>query len=425
MAWNTDRSLRNQVIYCVFVRNYSPEGTFEKVRQDLPRIRDLGTDILWFLPIHPIGAEKRKGILGSPYAIRDYRAVNPEYGTMEDFRALAEDTRRNGMKCVIDVVFNHTSPDSLLRREHPEWFYHRPDGSFGNRVGDWTDIIDLDYAHKALWDSQIETLKMWAEVVDGFRCDVAPMVPLDFWLKARKEVEEVRPGCLWLAESVDPGFIRALRAMGLAASSDGELYRAFDMTYDYDIYDRYRDACTGQGTLEAFAAALDGQEGIYPENYVKMRILENHDRLRAAALIPDDRALRNWTALAFFAKGIPLVYNGQEHACRTRPGLFDRDPIPWGEGQDLSPLIRRLAMIRRDPLFAFGAFSVRAEGEILCAEHRRGRERLLGFFCVRGRGGAVPCGLPDGNYADLIGGGALRADQGLLPLGGEPVILRA
>ncbi len=424
MARNTDRSLRNQVMYCVFVRNYSPEGTFDRVRQDLPRIRALGTDILWLMPIHPIGEANRKGILGSPYAIRDYRAVNPEYGTLEDFIALTEAARENGMKVIIDVVYNHTSPDSWLRVHHPEWFYHRPDGSFGNHVGDWTDIIDLDYGHKPLWEYQIDTLKQWAEWVDGFRCDVAPLVPLDFWRKARQEVEKVRPGCLWLAESVEPSFIRAIRAMGLPAASDGELYRAFDITYDYDIYDRYRDERTGTGTLEAFAAALDGQEGIYPENYVKLHALENHDRLRAAALTPDPAALRNWTALTFFAKGIPLIYNGQEHACTARPGLFDRDPVRWGEGQDLSALLARLSGIRRAPLFASGAFSVRAQGEILCAEHRRDKERMLGFFCTWGRGGCVRCDLPDGDYTDLLGGGTVRADQGLLPLKGEPVILK-
>ena len=118
---------------------------------------------------------------------------------MEDFRALADAVHESGMKLLIDVVYNHTSPDSVLSREHPEWFYHKRDGSFGNRIGEWADIIDLDYENRALWDYQIDALKMWAEIVDGFRCDVAPLVPLEFWLRARREVEQVRPGCIWLA----------------------------------------------------------------------------------------------------------------------------------------------------------------------------------------------------------------------------------
>ena len=424
MARDTDLRLRNRMVYSVFVRNYSKEGTFDKVREDLPRIRGLGTDIVWLMPIHPIGEKNRKGSLGSPYAIRDYRAVNPEYGTEEDFRKLADAIHAQGMKLIIDVVYNHTSPDSWLAQHHPEWFYRKPDGSFGNHVGDWTDIIDLDYGRRELWDYQIETLKMWAETVDGFRCDVAPLVPLEFWLEARAQVEKVRPGCIWLAESVEPGFIRAIRAMGLPAASDGEIYRAFDMAYDYDIYGKYLAERTGRGTLADFTEALDAQEGIYPANYVKLRTLENHDRLRAAALIPDGRALRNWTAFAFFAKGTAMVYNGQENACLRRPGLFDRDPIPWGEGQDLTGLIRRLCEIRQDPLFAEGSFSVKAVGKTAAAQLERADERIAGFFCTDGNGAALPCGLPDGDYEDLLAHGTVRVDEGLITLTGEPVIIK-
>lgn len=224
VARNTDLHLRNQMIYSVFVRNYSSEGTFEKVREDLPRIRSLGADIIWLMPIHPIGKSNRKGSMGSPYAIRDYRAINPEYGTLEDFQALVDSIHALGMKVIIDVVYNHTSPDSWLRENHPEWFYHKPDGSFGNHVGEWTDIIDLDYNQRGLWEYQIETLKMWAKTVDGFRCDVAPLVPLDFWREAREQVEAIRPGCLWLAESIEPGFVRFIRSMGLTAASDSEIW---------------------------------------------------------------------------------------------------------------------------------------------------------------------------------------------------------
>ena len=165
-------------IYSIFVRNHG--GKFAVIEKDIPRIKALGVDMIWLLPIHPIGKKQRKGRLGSPYAIADYRSVNPEYGSMEDFRHFADVVHASGMKLMIDVVYNHTSPDSWLAQHHPEWFYHKPDGSFGNRIGDWSDIIDLDYSQPGLWDYQIETLKMWAEVVDGFRCDVAPLVPLSF-----------------------------------------------------------------------------------------------------------------------------------------------------------------------------------------------------------------------------------------------------
>ena len=273
MATCTRKEYRNQVLYSVFVRNYSEEGTFEAVRRDLDRIQSLGVDMIWLMPIHPLGQKARKGVLGSPYAIRDYRAVNPEFGTVEDFKELVADIHSRGMKCIIDVVYNHTAPDSWLAENHPEWFYHKPDGSFGNRIGDWTDIIDLDYSNRDLWDYQIETLKQWATIVDGFRCDVAPLIPLEFWLKAREEVEKVRPGCFWLAESVEPGFIVENRARGLTALSDSEIFQAFDAAYDYDIYDTFVACLEGKLPLERYAEAVTRQEYIFPDNYVKLRFL--------------------------------------------------------------------------------------------------------------------------------------------------------
>ena len=151
MAVNTSKFYRNQVMYSIFVRNYSEEGDFSGVRKDLDRIKALGTDIVWLLPIHPIGKKERKGELGSPYAISDYRKINPEYGTIDDLKQLVTDIHARGMKCIIDVVYNHTSPDSWLAKNHPEWFYHKPDGCFGNKVGEWLDVIDLDYNNRDLW----------------------------------------------------------------------------------------------------------------------------------------------------------------------------------------------------------------------------------------------------------------------------------
>ena len=192
MAQNTDKTLMYKLIYSVFVRNHTPEGTFRALERDLDRLSALGTDIVWLMPIHPIGEVGRKGTLGSPYAIRDYRGVNPEYGTVEDFRHLVDAIHVRGMKCIIDVVYNHTSPDSVLAQTHPEWFFRDEQGRPSRHVADWWDVVDLDYTHKELWRYQIDTLKMWAEIVDGFRCDVASSVTLDFWTAARQEVEGYR-----------------------------------------------------------------------------------------------------------------------------------------------------------------------------------------------------------------------------------------
>ncbi len=427
MAKDTPVTLRNKVIYSVFVRNFSPEGNFEGVRRSLDRIAALGTDIVWLMPIHPVGEASRKGSLGSPYAIRDYRAVNPEYGTMEDFRRLVDGIHALGMKCIIDVVYNHTSPDSVLAHEHPEWFFHGADGAPGRHVADWSDIVDLDYASSpALWDYQIDTLKMWAEIVDGFRCDVAPMVPLDFWLRARREVAGVRPGCIWLAESVEPHFIAYNRSNGTACLSDSELYQAFDLCYDYDTANDFIAALRDSSKLPAYASALNAQEGIYPANYVKLRFLENHDRPRAAFLIPDGRALESWTAFLYFQRGAALVYAGQERAAKHLPSLFERDTIDLEHGPDLSPLMARLAEIKRDRIFAEGSYSVAAHpcGALTASYTLPGR-RVFGLFPAGGRAALVESGLPDGQYADLITGETVEVCFGMVGTGGRPVIIDA
>lgn len=420
MAENTSTRYRNQVMYSVYVRNHTQEGTFEGVRRDLPRIRALGTDIIWLMPIHPIGEKARKGTLGSPYAIRDYRAVNPEYGTLEDFRRLVDDIHGLGMKCIIDVVYHHTSPDSVLAGEHPEWFFHKADGSFGNKVGDWTDIVDLDYSARGLWDYLIETLKYWASMVDGFRCDVASLVPLAFWKEARAQVEQVRPGCLWLAETVEPPFILHLRSLGFDCLSDSQAFEAFDLCYDYDIYQVFRDYLEGKCSLDRYAQAVSRQEVIYPCNYVKLRCLENHDQLRSAFLIPNETALLNWTAFQFFQKGTALIYGGQEVGDAHLPSLFDKDPVRW-TGPDRSPFFQRLSALKRHPLAAEGSYRVDAlPGGFLRAVYQKGGRQLVGVFSVQGGSALAAVQAPDGWYEDLIGGGRIEVRGGLLSCHGAP-----
>ena len=425
MALETNVGLRNQVMYSIFVRQYSAEGTFRRVLEDLGRIRALGVDVIWLMPIHPVGEAKRKGSLGSPYAIRDYRVVNPEFGTLDDFRQLVDGIHAHGMKCIIDVVYNHTSPDSWLAQNHPEWFYHKPDGSFGNKNGDWSDIIDLDYANPGLWEYQIETLKQWAAIVDGFRCDVAPLVPLAFWQRARREVEAVRPGCLWLSESVEPAYIAFNRGAGIPCLSDSEIFQAFDLSYEYDVHPDYLDYLAGKTPLSAYAAAVSRQETIYPENYVKLRFLENHDQRRAAFLIPDERARRSWTAFLYFQKGMTLLYNGQERSAVNRPSLFDKDPVEW-DGADIAPLLQKLYAIKQDPIFAAGSYCVRAAGsDILLAEYRQGGRRMIGVFSTKGAAAPVSVSVPDGWYEDRISGRRIQADGGFVSCSGEPLIFAA
>lgn len=424
MAITTPKNYRNQVMYSVFVRNHTPEGTFQALRQDLPRIRSLGVDIIWLMPIHPIGEKARKGSLGSPYAIRDYRQINPEFGTIRDFRVLVEDIHRLGMKCIIDVVYNHTAPDSVLVTEHPQWFYHKPDGSFGNHVGDWTDIVDLDYTNRDLWEYQIETLKMWAQIVDGFRCDVAPLIPMEFWQAARQEVEQVRPGCIWLSESVEPGFITYLRSQNLVAHTDREVFEVFDIAYDYDIFGIFRKVLEGKCPLSDYASAVSGQETLYQDHYVKLRYLENHDQDRAAQIIPDERKLRNWMAFCYFQKGMILLYGGQEVGQSHRPSLFDADPINWNTGKNYSDLMATLGKIKLDPIFADSHYTVTAQkSDVLVAVHEKDHRKMVGIFSVSAVAADVPVPLEDGTYLDLISNTLVDVRRGYVHTTGTPMVL--
>ena len=420
MAQNTDKTLQHKLIYSVFVRNHTPEGTFRALEDDLDRLRALGTDIVWLMPIHPIGKEGRKGTLGSPYAISDYRAVNPEYGTEEDLRHLVDTIHQRGMQCIIDVVYNHTSPDSVLAQTHPEWFFHDEQGRPCRHVADWWDIVDLDYSHKALWRYQIDTLKKWAKIVDGFRCDVASSVPLDFWVQARQEVETVRPGCIWLAESVHGAHVLGMRKMNAYCATDTELYKAFDMTYDYDLWPWFESCMTGKNTLQQYIDMLNYQEQTYPSGFIKMRCGENHDTPRLAHWVPEEDRLRHWLAFLYFCRGSMLLYGGTEFAPRKQVGLFDADDNFGDRRCDRSDFLRRCkAMKQTLPLT--GAVWYEVSGGAVIGRYKSPEGERLGIFGLADSGAEVPVDMPDGVYEDQLGG-KVNVTGGHVRLDGGPVV---
>ena len=426
MAKDTNISLRNALIYQVYVRNHTEEGTFNALIPDLDRIKALGTDIVYLMPIHPIGVEGKKGTLGCPYANRDYRSVNPEYGTMEDFIRLADEIHRRGMKLMIDVVYNHTSPDSVLRHEHPEFFYHAPDGSFGNRFGDWADVIDLDHTNPALEDYLVETLKFWAQYVDGFRSDVASLVPVSLWRRARKECAEIKKDIIWLAETVHTSFNCLARIEGMELIySDAEGYDAFDIEYDYDIREKLDDYWAGVRPLHEYIDALNHQEAEFPANYIKLRCLENHDQPRIAGRIHDPVALSNWNAFMFFQKGTPMIYAGQEFSDENQPSLFDIDRTNWS-GRDISGEIRALAAFKKAYYPENAYFTAEADDEKHTVIAKCGNESscLLGVFTLRGTAESIKTGVPDGTYENLLSGEAVEIAEGIIHTTGKPVVLK-
>ncbi len=423
MAKQTPIELRGQLMYSVFVRNHTKEGTFRALEADLDRLAELGTDIIWLMPIHPIGEEERKGVLGSPYAIRDYRAVNPEYGTKEDLIHLVEEIHRRGMKCIIDVVYNHTSPDSVLAHDHPEYFFRDTNGNPSRHVADWWDIVDLDYSNRDLWQYQIDTLKMWAEIVDGFRCDVASMVPVEFWLQAREQVEQVRPGCIWLAESVFQDHVRAMRRIGAYCASDSDLYEAFDITYPYDVWDSFDGYFNGKNTLNDYIRMLHYQDGAYQSNYVKLRCLENHDQPRFVSRITDEAELRNWMALSYFERGTTMLYGGTEFAAEHQVSLFDKDDCFGDQKADWQPYFKQLrAMKRTLPLE--GDYCLECRGEsFVFGKYDTAQTHVRGVFSMKGEQAEIYVDLPDGVYNDRVDGREICVHNGFAACDGRPMVI--
>lgn len=426
MARDTSNALRNSVIYSVYVRNYGKNGTFKDVEEDLVRIEKLGVDIIWLMPVHPIGIKNKKGSLGCPYAIKDYRKVNPEYGTLEDFKSLINSIHNLGMKCIIDVVYHHTSPDSYLLEDFPEYFYRKSDGSLGNKVGDWTDIIDLDYKNEGLWDYLIETLKYWVSIgVDGFRCDVASLIPLEFWVKAREEVSKINPNTIWLAESVHHSFLREIRKAGFIAHSDCELYEAFDICYDYDVNEEFINYLDGKGSLESYIEKVRQQEVIYPDNYIKLRFLENHDQPRIASKVKDFDLLKAWTEFLYFQKGTTLIYNGQESLESHTTSLFDIDKINIkNQNKELVELMQKLYEIKQMNIIKEGYYDIKiiSNTEVVIASYELKNEKLIGIFNLSEN--IYEVNLKNEKYLNLIDNEVICILNGKVKLNKNALILK-
>jgi cyclomaltodextrinase len=309
---------RNLSIYEVNVRQYSPGGTFKEFEAHLPRLKDMGVGILWLMPINPIGEKNRKGTLGSYYSVRDYTAVNPEFGTMEDFKALVGRAHDLGMYVIIDWVANHAAWDNPLTETHPEWFTRDQAGNFKPPIADWNDVIDLNYDEPGLRRYMADAMKFWVEQadIDGFRCDVAEMVPLDFWEDVRAELDGIKP-VFMLAEGESPALHR----------------KAFDATYGWNFFKLMRRVADSEASARDLWAYFERDEVTYPPGAYRMYFTSNHDENSwngtARQFFGD--GLGAITVLTATAGGIPLVYSGEEAGLAKRLAFFDKDSIPWRE----------------------------------------------------------------------------------------------
>jgi glycosidase len=426
MSRTTPKKLRNLFIYQVYVRNYTNEGTFKSVEKDLSRIKEMDVDYVYLLPIHPIGEINRKGELGSPYSIQDYYGINPELGTLEDFKSLINAVHSMGMKLMMDVVFNHTSYDSVLIQEHPEYFYTK-DGKFTNRVGDWWDITDLDYTKdKGLWTYLIDVVLYWSRLgVDGFRFDVASLLPIDFLKQLIERVKEEKPETLFVSESVHGGFCRYLRNQGIACLSESEIFQVFDMAYDYDIHPYFEGYLKGETSFKRYLEALTLQEEIYPENYIKMRNLENHDYGRFAKMVNNNiDQIKQWLALNFFSKGSTMIYAGQEFCDDHLPDLFNKDVVHW-DGYDLSQYIKQLNILTNQDICAYGAYDIDInDQEVFVGKYTFKDHQMIGIFNIGLISGSIQVDLKDGRYTNDINGEKVVVKDGKIPCISEPILIQ-
>lgn len=328
-------------MYEVNVRQYTNAGTFRAFSRHLDRLEDLGVDILWFMPIHPIGEVNRKGTLGSYYAVKDYLGVNPEFGTLQDFRNVVDEAHARGMKVVMDWVINHSAPDNPLASEHPSWYVRDSNGQFTPPSGtDWTDVIQFNHASLDLLGWMKDALTFWVQDVgvDGFRFDAASLVPNSFWAPLLTHLHAVRPDLLLLAES------------------DGRRYHdaGFDMTFAWDLYG------FGNGFLSEIAAGSKGANDLwdylvadrnrYPGEDYRLYFTSNHDE---NSWIGTDEELFGDAREAFYIltatmNDMYLIYSGQEIGLDRRLSFFEKDGIVWVDDHPMTGRFRTLNRLKEE-----------------------------------------------------------------------------
>ena len=311
--------LTSGVIYEINPRSFSLEGNLKGITGQLDRLHSLGVNVLWLMPIQPTGLVKKKGSLGSPYSIRDYYAIDPQYGTKDDLKSLVSEAHRRQMKVILDVVANHTAWDSVLMA-HPD-FYKRDREGHILSPHDWNDVAALDYSNPKLRRYMTDMLVYWIREfdLDGYRCDVAFEVPTDFWEQARKELEAVKPDIMMLAEASKPELLRS----------------AFDIDYSWPLLSALNAVVMRGESAGLLRSTIEEQKAMFPKGALHMRMSDDHDEERAIARYGSPGALAA-SALMFTLDGVPMLYNGMEAGDSTEsgdPALFEPLKVLWQMSQ--------------------------------------------------------------------------------------------
>ncbi|MBS7332942.1 alpha-amylase family glycosyl hydrolase [Faecalibacter bovis] len=321
------------VIYEVNVRQFSPEGTFAAVTKEIPNIKKLGVKVLWLMPIHPIGVEKRKEGLGSYYSISDYRGVNPEFGTAEDFRALVKEAHKNGIYVILDWVANHTAWDHPWMKSNPDFYEKDEKGNFISPY-DWTDVVSLEYKNPALRKAMIADMKYWLDEfnIDGFRCDMAHMVPTDFWAEAKKELANGRE-IFMLGETEEPELLK-----------NG----VFDAAYGWELHHIMNDIAKGKKNVSAVDVYMDSIQHKWEKDDYKMLFTSNHDENSWAGTEFERMgdAVETFAALTYALPSVPLIYNGQEEDFNRRLKFFVKDSIDRNPNAKMRGVYEKLGELK-------------------------------------------------------------------------------
>jgi cyclomaltodextrinase / maltogenic alpha-amylase / neopullulanase len=381
--------LRSAVVYEIFPRNFSPAGDFNAITARLDELKDLGVDVLWLMPVHPLGEKLKKGSVGSPYCVRDFYAVNPAYGTTNDFKRLITEAHQHGLKVIMDIVAGHTAWDSVMMA-HPEFYTKDAGGKIHPPYPDWTDVAELDYGNPELRRYMTDMMKYWVRGfgVDGFRCDTAFTVPVDFWEAARVELEQINPQVVIITDS---------------GAKPALLSKAFDMDYAGNMFSTLNQVMSGEHPASNIQESWEHSQEQFPKGALHLRYTDHHNQARATVRYGMEGALAA-QVLMLTLDGVPLFYNGMEVGDATEsadPALFEKLPVFWNPGgrPSLRDIYRDLIKLRKQyPAFVNGDViwvQNSAAGDVVSILRRDAKDEFLVLINLSSRRVTGSVELPD------------------------------
>ncbi len=399
---------KNAVMYEINVRQYTPEGTFKAFETQLPRLKELGVDILWFMPIYPISEKNRKGSLGSYYSIRDYKAVNPEFGTLDDFKALVNRAHEMGFKVMLDWVGNHSGWDNQWIVDHKDWYTQDSLGNVISPVADWSDVADLNYDNPDLRKAMLDALKFWVKDanIDGYRCDYAGGVPTDFWENARASLDSIKPVYM-LAENQDQ--------MDL-------LNKAFNSNYGWTFHHLMNEVAQGKKSALDMDSSLLKTSTTYPVGTYTLQFTSNHDEnsWNGTEYERLGEAVKTMAVLSFTVPGMPLIYTGQEAGLNKRLLFFEKDQVDWSN-LEMQQFYQKLIQLKKeDPALWNGAaggslvmVDTSVPAKVLAFTREKDNNQILAIFNLSPEPVEAIIQIPQaGDYREYFSGETKTLEKG-------------